>query len=292
MPKTLASLLLLFALPLFGAQPRIAHDPPASVASHQSLKIVAKVTAPGETISKVTLHIAQSSGVAPADIAMQSAGAGIYYGTISVRQFAGASSFKYYIDAHTASGEWSETPWATVKVIGGSAAASTRSGEESNISRPLIIIGGGAAAVAAAIALSDSGGGGGGDNEAPDDTNPGDVADQVIVRSSSDSVNSPTPSLPDTTIIDAGAELAGRTINRVRIRLEFDGVDDAEDAYEVAYAGSTVFSGATGTTRTQQVDVVGTDDTTVEIRILTSLPGENGNSQYSWNATVTYFLEP
>ena len=275
---------------LFAGPPVITHDPPASVTADQSLRVVARVRVENDRLKSVMLHVSQSGDTAPIDVPMNAAGAGVYYGNVSPQLFAGASSFKYYIDAHTTSGEWSETDWIRVQVIGG-AATDSGAEKESSLTRPLLIIGGGVAVVAAGFALSDSGGSSGGSGGSSDG-DAGDVADQVMTRSASDRVNSAAPSLPSVTTLEADSELGGRTIDRVRVRLEFDGIDEAVETYEVTYGGSTVISGSTGTAKTEQVDVVGTDSTTVLIRVLSSLPGADGKSQYSWNATVTYFLSP
>ncbi len=285
--KVLALLLLsLHPLSYLRAQsapprPVLQHEAPASVTAGSPLKLIARVGHAGE-IAAVTLHLAQSGGSAPVDLPMRPAGAGVFVVTVPPSLFAATESFRYYIEARAASGVRAETHWATVRVIGGKSMAAGEGGWK----KPLLIGAGAAAAVGAGIALS--GGGGGGGDEVP--ANPTDPADNLIVRTATDSVNSATPALPRINTVDAAAELGGRTLTRVRIRLEFDGVDGGAETYEVSYNGATVLSGSAGGLKTEQVDVLGAADTQVLIRVLSSVP-VNGISSYSWNATVTYFLQ-
>jgi hypothetical protein len=273
---------------VFAAPPVISHEPPSSVTAGQALKVIARVSG-NEALKSVNLYVSQSGNTAPVLLPMQSAGAGVFYGTIPAKLFAGTDFFRYYIDAQSVSGELAETRWVTLRVIG-AGLGSESGGKPSSWKKPALIVAGGAAAIAVGVALSSDGGGGGGTDDG--DGGGGDIADQVIVRTASENVSSASPALPSVTVLDAAGELAGRRIDRVRIRLEFDGVDAYADTYEASYNGATVFSGSAAGPKVEQVDVVGAADTTVTIRVLSSLPGEGGVSAYRWNATVTYFVVP
>jgi hypothetical protein len=96
--------------------------------------------------------------------------------------------------------------------------------------------------------------------------------------------------LPKTTVVDVADELAGRTIDRVRIRLEFDAVDGGAEQVEVSYNGSTVLADTVETTFTDQVDVLGAADSQVLIRVVDSTLAE-GTATYRWTVTVSFFLD-
>ncbi|MCC5844217.1 MAG: hypothetical protein JJU05_08205 [Verrucomicrobia bacterium] len=270
--------------PAFAQRAVIAHDPPPSVAAGQRLRLIARVSAADE-LERVTLHLAQSGGVAPVTLPMEASGGGIYSASINPSLFSGASSFRYYIEAHTVDGDWVETDWMTVRVIGNV----EEGAPERSWLRPALIGVGVVGGVGAAIILSDSDSGGGGGDDLPPGVDP---ADQIIVRSVSDTVNAPGGAAPRERSVDVADELRGRRINRVRIRIEFDPVDAGEELYEVVYNGRAVFAGvARNAPRTDQVDVAGAADSRVLIRVLTSEAVE-GVFAYRWNATVTYFLSP
>lgn len=271
---------------VFAQRPVIAHDSPPSVAAGQQLRLLSRVSA-SSPMDRVTLHLAQSGGVAPVTLPMEPSGGGIYSVTVNPSLFSGTSSFRYYIEAHAENGEWSETEWMTVRVIG-EMEEEGRGGR--NWVRPALIGLGVAGGVGAAIILSDSGGGGnGGDGDLPAGVDP---ADQLVVRTASDSANGPGAAAPRQTTVDVADELRGRKINRVRIRIEFDPVDNGDESYEVLYNNRVVFSGfAVNSPRADQVDVVGAADTQVVIRVISS-QAVDGVFAYRWNATVTYFLSP
>lgn len=275
---------LLGAFPLSAARPVIAHEPPERVPAGQPVRLLARVSS-AEPLRRVTLHVTQSGTTAPISLPMRQAGTGIYTVTLDPPLFSGGSSFRYYLDAHTASGEFAETNWHTVQVVGGGEGAA--GGEsEWRWRKPVLIGAGAAAAVGIGIAASGGGGGGGGGG----DPAPGDPADQLVVRTLSDSVRSDTVNLPVDRSVNIAGELAGRRIRRVRVRLEFDPVDGAEETYAVVYNGKEVIrQSALGAPRTDQVDVVGAADSTVTVRVLNSVPGLEGHA-WQWNATVTYFL--
>lgn len=264
------------------ARPVISHEAPASVAAGQTLRLIARVSH-NEPLSRVTLFFAQSGGTAPQRIGMRPAGAGVFVCNVDPALFSGAESFRYYIEAQADGGARSETNWATVRVIGAGGVVE----EKRSWQKPVIIGAGAAVAIGAGVALAGSGGGGGGgDAQEPA---PGDPADQLIIRSAADSVSSPSPALPKVSAIDSAGELAGRTIRRVRVRLEFDGADGGAESYEISYNGATILSGSAAGVKVEQVDVLGAADTQVLIRILSSEPVA-GLRAYSWNATVSYFL--
>lgn len=270
---------------LMANRPLIAHEGPPSVAAGQPLRLIARVSA-GEPIESVNLHLSQSAGSAPVSQPMNPVSSGIYSITVNPNLFSGTSSFRYYIDAHTASGQWSETQWHTVRVIGTTEAREEKEG--GGWQRPVLIGAGAVAVVGGGIAIANSGGGGGGDSPPPAD---GDPADQIIIRTANDNVNSLTPVTPKSITVDAADELAGRRIRRVRVRLEFDPVDAGPETFDVSYSGRVILSGtAQNAPRSDQVDVVGTADTQVTIRVLSSEQDE-GTFTYRWNATVTFFLE-
>jgi hypothetical protein len=270
------------------ARPVISHEPPSSVVSGQPLRMVARVKSTGE-LTEVAMHLAQSGGAAPVKLVMRPAGAGVYSVRVDPRYFSGADSFRYYIDARMGNGMWTETNWNKVSVIGQVQAPGS---EEQAWVRPTIIGAGAALAVGAGVALADSGGGGGGgsDNDNAGDGGGADPADQVIVRSLSDDVDAANPGLPKTSVVDVSDELGGRTINRVRIRLNFDASDGGEEEVELIYNGSTVLSKTVNGTDTDQVDVLGSTDSRVQIRVVNSVPDE-GTSTYRWTVTVTYFVD-
>ncbi|MGA0333228.1 MAG: hypothetical protein ACO3NW_04665 [Kiritimatiellia bacterium] len=151
------------------------------------------------------------------------------------------------------------------------------------------MIGAGAVvAVGAGVAIA--GGDGGGDNGGGV-TNPDvDPADQILVRTASDQVNASSLLLPSSRVLDVAGDLAGRSITRVRVQLNFNGVDGGAENYEVSYNGRIVLNGRTGTSISEQVDVVGSADTQVVVQVTDSQP-VNANFAYSWDVTVTYFVE-
>jgi hypothetical protein len=216
---------------------------------------------------------------------MRSAGAGVYSTQVRPELFAGVDDFRYYLDARTEAGALSETNWMTVQVIGRSA---TEREKKSNWKRPALIGAGAVVAVGAGVAIAGGGSGGGGGGE--DAGTPTDPADQVIVRTASEQVNEASAGFPRVMVVDAEGNLAGRSIRRVRVRLEFDGLDGGEEEYDVRYNGATIISGRTGTSAVEQVDVVGAADTQVVFRVLSSVPVD-GTQTYRWNAIVTYFVE-
>lgn len=267
-----------------GQRPVIAHDPPPSVAAGQQLRLIARVSAAGE-LERVTLHLAQSGGVAPVTLPMEASGGGIFSASINPSLFSGISSFRYYLEAHTVDGDWVETDWMTVRVIG----TVVEGQQERGWLRPTLVGLGVAGGVGAAIILSDSDSGGGGGEDLPPGVDP---ADQILVRTASDSVNAPGGAAPRERTVDVAEELRGRQINRVRIRLEFDPLDGGPETYQILYNNRVVFSGsASNTPLTDQVDVAGTADSRVIIRVLSS-EMVDGLFAYRWNATVTYFLTP
>lgn len=275
--------LCLTLLPAWAARPVIAHEAPESVPAGQPLRLIARVSSP-EALRSVSIHITRSGSTAPVTLPMRSTGAGIYTVTLDPPLFSGSTSFRYYLDAHTVSGEWTETNWFTVQVVGGGT-QETASGRRS-WRRPALIAAGTAAAVGIGVAVADSGGGSGGGEEPP----PIDPADQLVVRTLSDNVNAPFVNLPVEQSVNIDGELAGRTIRRVRIRLEFDPVDLGAETFAVVYNGRVVISGtAEEVAQTQQVDVAGGGGSTVTVRVLNSVKDDE-TFTWRWNATVTYFL--
>lgn len=270
----------------FGQRPVIAHEAPPSVSAGQRLRLIARVSS-AAPLERVSLHLTQSGGVAPVTLAMEPSGGGIYSVAVNPSLFSGGSSFRYYIDAHAQGGDWAETEWMTVRVVG----ALPEEGETGRSwTRPALIGLGVVGGIGASVALSDSGGGGG---DGGGDLPPGvDPADQLLIRTAGDTVSGPAAAVPRQVAVDVADELNGRTINRVRVRLEFDPVDGGEESYEVLYNGRVVFTGSAGNaSRTDQVDVAGSADTRVVIRVLNS-QAVDGAFAYRWSATVTYFLVP
>ncbi|MCC5850831.1 MAG: hypothetical protein JJU29_22305 [Verrucomicrobia bacterium] len=144
--------------PLLANRPVIAHEGPPSVAAGQPLRLIARVSA-GEPIESVNLHLTQSAGSAPVSQPMNPVSSGIYSITVNPNLFSGTSSFRYYIDAHTASGQWAETNWVTVRVVGTDVREEESGG---GWKRPVMIGAGAVAVVGGGIAIANSGGGGGG----------------------------------------------------------------------------------------------------------------------------------
>ncbi|MEX2607860.1 MAG: hypothetical protein WD708_10985 [Kiritimatiellia bacterium] len=276
----------LFATRAFAqpARPVLSHEPPASVVSGQPLRIVARVSGE-DPVAEVNMHLAQSGGAAPVKLPMRSAGAGVYSTQVRPELFAGVDDFRYYLDARTEAGAITESNWMTVRVIDG---GTTDGGKKSDWKRPALIGVGAVVAVGAGVAIAGGGGGGGGGGDA--DAAPIDPADQVIVRTGSDQADGTSLSFPRVTVLDVGGDLAGRSIRRIRVRLEFNGEDGGEEEYEVSYNGATILAGRTGTSIVEQVDVVGAADTQVVIRVLSSVPAD-GTNTFRWSATVTYFVE-
>jgi len=275
----------LAALTLRAQPPRpvIAHEPPGSVVGGEALRLVARVSS-ADPLDHVTVHVAQTGGAAPVQRPMRSAGAGVYTVQIPPELFDGADTFRYYIEARTEAGAFAETNWMTVRVIRSAPRADTA--RESDWRRPALIGAGAVAAVGAGVILADSGSGSGNG----DSSDPSDPADQLIVRTASDQVNSPNVALPRTQVVDVAGDLAGRGIRRVRVRLDFDAVNGGSDTYEVRYNNATVLSGSTATRTVEQVDVVGGAGTQVLIQVNNSTPVD-GLQAFSWSATITYFVE-
>ena len=267
-------------------RPVISHEPPVSVVAGQPLRIVARVSST-DPIADVHLYLAQSDGAAPTTFTMRSAGAGVYSIQIPPGQFAKTPTFRYYIDAKTQRGAVSETNWMTVQVIGQNAIVAENSG--SDWKRPALIGAGALVAVGAGVAIAGGGGGDGGDDTSGENPEV-DPADQVLVRTASDQEDSPDLLLPQTRVVDVAGDLAGRTITRVRIQLDFDAVDGGEEEYQVSYDGSVVINGRTSGSISEQVDVLGSADTQVVVAVTDSVP-VNGLQAYSWIVTVTYFVE-
>lgn len=266
------------------ARPVIAHEPPATVPAGQPLRLIARVSAP-QPLQRVTLHLTQSGSTAPVPLPMQPAGAGIYSVQVDPALFSRSPNFRYFIEAHTVDGDWAETPWYTVQVAG----AGAESPAARSWRRPVLIGAGAAVVVGAGVAVAGSGSGGGGDPAPPPDIDP---ADRVIVRTLSDTVNSPGVVFPQERSISIDDEIGPRRLNRVRIRLEFDPLDDGAESFDVIYNGRTVISGtAQGAPFVQQVDVVGGSDSLVRIRVLSS-EADDGRFAWRWNATLTYFVSP
>lgn len=283
------NLLVFFLVLLTGGlradRPVIQHEAPPSVVAGQELRLVARVSSPSP-LESVSIHVTRPGDATPRTLPMQPAGAGIHTVTLDPVLFRGVESFRYYIDAHTTDGAWSESNWFTVRVVGSGEEDPDRSGW----GRPAFVGLGAAAVVGGAILLSDSGSGGGGGGGDPPVN--GDPADTLIIRTAGENVNSPSPGLPSVTIVGVADELAGRRIRRVRVRLDFDPVDGGEKTYDVSYNGRVILSGtASDAPRSNQVDAVGSPDPNVVIRVLTAEPVD-GTATYRWNATVTFFLEP
>ncbi|WFB37228.1 hypothetical protein P3T73_05575 [Kiritimatiellota bacterium B12222] len=268
------------------SRPVISHEAPASVVDGQPFRIVARVSSP-DSIREVNLHLAQSAGSAPVELSLRSAGAGVYSVVVSPEQFAGLPSFRYYLDARSDTGAFSETDWVTVKVIGGS--GNPVAIKSSDWKRPALIAAGAVVAVGAGVAIAGSGGGGGGDDSG--DTGDGtDPADQIIVRTLSQNIDQKTLILPQVAISDVVNDLAGRSIRRVRVQINFDAVDEGPETYEVYYNGSVILTDVTAGNTSKQVDVVGASAAQVIIQVTNSIPVDD-LYRYSWNATITYFLE-
>ncbi len=288
MKKLSYTLLFLSALSAFAQVPKspvIAHEAPASVVAGQPLRIVARVSSE-DPVKEVNLYLAQSGGAAPAKLPLQSAGAGVYSAQVPSAQFVGVENFRYYLDARTVPGAVTETNWMTVQVIGKN--TTTGSSKESSWKRPVLIGVGAVVAVGAGVAIAGSGGGGDGDGGGSGGDS--DPADNVLVRTASDQANENSVLLPRYQIVDVAGDLAGRSITRVRIQLEFNDLDGGLDEYEVKYNGATVISGSTGGSISKQVDVVGAADTQVVIGVVNS-EAVDGTQTFSWNATVTFFVE-
>lgn len=266
------------------ARPVIAHEAPASVVAGQPLRIVARVSSP-DPISEVSMYLAQSGGAAPVKLLLRAAGAGVYSVQVNPEQFIGVTSFRYYLDARTEPGAFTETNWMTVQVIG--SGGSTASQQPSNWKRPVLIGAGVVVAVGAGVAIASGGGGGGDDNSGGSPTDP---ADKIIVRSVSDQVNEGGLLLPQVDTVDIAPDLLGRRISRVRIQVTFNALDGGEEEFQVNYNGATVLSGRTGTLVSDQVDVLGSADSKVFMRVVDSVPVE-GKNTYRWDMTVTYFLD-
>lgn len=278
------------------ANPVIAHEAPVSIMSGSPVKIIARVSAGSEKIESVILHVAPAPAAEQVELTMLSAGANMYYANIQPNQLGTTREFKYYIEAATSKAVV-ESDWYTVRVTGQTSAVPAPAEKKSGgVSKPLLIAGGGAVAVIAGVALiGDSGGDGGGGGNSGGDTGGnggGDVGDQVVVRTASDRVDAANATIPKIVTVQADGEIGGRTIDRVRVRVEFNAEDGAEETFEAIYNNGIALSGATSATQTVQQDVAGAESSEVQIWVLTSQAGENGQNKYSWTATVTYFVSP
>ncbi|MDD4873102.1 MAG: hypothetical protein PHR77_21320 [Kiritimatiellae bacterium] len=95
--------------------PVIKHEPVTTAVRGQSISIRAVLTDDSDTLKSVTLFYTTSKDAAPFKITMQSAGAGLYFGSIPSSLIKGVSELSYYIEALDEQDVASETPWYTVK---------------------------------------------------------------------------------------------------------------------------------------------------------------------------------
>lgn len=182
-------------------RPVISHTPVRVAVKGQPLGLRAVVRDAGGKVTGVNVYYAASRGMTPFRLDMNTAGAGIWYGTIPGHLIGPGDELLYYVHAENDEGETAETGWTTVKVVedgvgadqmpragevaqnaqraaaakagqagsGGGAgkaegkkAAEAKEGGSKRYWVPVAIVAGGAAAIGGGIALaSDSGGGGG-----------------------------------------------------------------------------------------------------------------------------------
>jgi hypothetical protein len=96
--------------------PVIKHEPVTTAVRGQSISIRAVLRDESVTMKSVSLFYTTSKDAAPFKIAMQSAGAGSYFGSIPSSLLKDANELSYYIEALDEQDVASETPWYTVKL--------------------------------------------------------------------------------------------------------------------------------------------------------------------------------
>lgn len=183
------------------ARPVISHDPVRVAVKGQPLGLRAVVRDAGGRVTAVSVYYAASRGMTPFRMDMNTAGAGIWYGSIPGHLIGPGDELLYYVHAENSEGEGADTGWTTVKVVedgvgadempsasevaqsaqraaaagagsgsGAAAAGTSKPAEQKPAAKeggskrywvPVAIVAGGAAAIGGGIALASSGGGGG-----------------------------------------------------------------------------------------------------------------------------------
>ena len=183
-------------------RPAISHDPVRVAVKGQPLGLRAVVRDAGGRVTGVSVYYAASRGMTPFRLDMNTAGAGIWYGSIPGHLIGPGNELLYYVHAENDEGETAETGWTTVKVVedgvgadqmpragevaqnaqraaaekagqagsgggagqteGKKAAEAKEGGGSKRYWVPVAIVAGGAAAIGGGIALASGGGGGGG----------------------------------------------------------------------------------------------------------------------------------
>jgi hypothetical protein len=145
--------------------PVIRHEPARVAVRGQSLSVRAAVTSATASIKNVYLYYAMSRDAAPFKLTMQSAGAGVYLGTVPGALLGSASQLSYYIEAVDDHDGTSETDWCTVELRApnavGAESGKTESSQRSWV-KPALYAGGVAALIGGAAWAASSGGGGSG----------------------------------------------------------------------------------------------------------------------------------
>lgn len=162
--------LLTATIPAWAA-PRIEHTPVGVAVKGQPLMVRARVTDAARPVKSVVLYYSTGRDAAPFEVAMTSADAGSYFGSIPASVTGELKSFTYYVAAENSVGEMTETKWNTVNIRepkpGDLPAAGSGSAEKARPKwvTPALIGGGVALAAGGALIVansSDSGSGGGG----------------------------------------------------------------------------------------------------------------------------------
>lgn len=99
------------------ARPTISHDPVRVAVKGQPLGLRAVVRDAGGRVTAVSVYYAASRGMTPFRMDMNTAGAGIWYGSIPGHLIGPGDELLYYVHAENSEGETSETGWTTVKVV-------------------------------------------------------------------------------------------------------------------------------------------------------------------------------
>lgn len=99
------------------ARPVISHDPVRVAVKGQPLGLRAVVRDAGGRVTAVSVYYAASRGMTPFRMDMNTAGAGIWYGSIPGHLIGPGDELLYYVHAENSEGEGADTDWTTVKVV-------------------------------------------------------------------------------------------------------------------------------------------------------------------------------
>ena len=97
--------------------------------------------------------------------------------------------------------------------------------------------------------------------------------------------------LPSDTVVDGSADIAVRTIQTVRIQLNYDPVDAFAEHFQILYNGSVVLdTGLVTASGSRVVNVAGADGL-ITVRVVQSIPDDNSLQNFSWDLIATFVVE-